>query len=183
LNAFHDYEWNFNHSRASVGGELRWSGLDFYVNKYWALSGKHTADNSASERPLDGFDIELTAQVPYLPWARARARRVWWDSVDAAEDVKVWGASLEMDLLQNLTFEAGLQGRQHRGRRLFRPDPFQSFGQRQRPAGGGEQQIHRRYGLPAARHVGPYAGQGQARKRNHCRTFLRRSRDRKGELG
>ena len=88
LNAFHDFEWNFNHSRASLGGELRWSGFDLYTNKYWAVSGKHTADSGAAERPLDGFDMELTAQVPYLPWARARARRVWWDAVDASEDVK-----------------------------------------------------------------------------------------------
>ncbi len=109
VNSFLDYEHDFHHSRASIGAELRWAGLDFYANNYWNLSGKHTADSGSVEEPLDGHDFEITAQLPYLRWARARGKRFWWDTVAASEDVKGWSASLEMDLHANLQLEAGIK--------------------------------------------------------------------------
>ena len=48
-NAFFDYEWDYNHSRYSVGGELHWSGFDLYANNYWGLSGGHSANAGATE--------------------------------------------------------------------------------------------------------------------------------------
>ena len=109
VNTFLDYEFDFNHSRASVGGEVRWAGLDFYANNYWSLSRLHSADSAAFEEPLDGHDLELTAQLPYLPWARVRGRKFWWDTVNASEDIKGWSASVEMDLHANLQVEAGVK--------------------------------------------------------------------------
>ena len=108
-NGFFDYEWDNHHQRASVGIEAKWAGLDFSANKYFGISSAHTVGSAgAEEEPLDGHDIELTAQLPYLPWARIRGRRYWWQTVEAAEDVKGWSGSIEMDLHQNLQIEGGV---------------------------------------------------------------------------
>ncbi len=107
-NSFFDYEWEKRHSRISVGGELKWSGFDLFASQYWGLSSKHTAGADTFEEPLSGHDIELTAQLPYLPWARIRGRRFWWDTKLAAEDVEGWNAGVEIDIHQNLQLEIGV---------------------------------------------------------------------------
>ncbi len=109
FNGFYDYEFDFNHQRSSIGFEAKWAGFDLSANRYWGLSDEHTAGSAAvTEEPLDGHDIELTAQLPYLPWARVRGKRYWWQTQNLSEDIKGWSASVEMDLLQNLQFEAGV---------------------------------------------------------------------------
>ena len=109
-NNFYDYEFDLNHQRTSFGFEAKWAGLDFSTNKYWGLSHAHTDDENqgVEEEPLDGHDIELTGQIPYLPWARITGRRYWWKTKTASEDIKGWEASINMDLLQNLQIEAGI---------------------------------------------------------------------------
>lgn len=110
VNGFFDYEWENHHQRTSLGAEVKWAGLDFGVNRYWGISSAHSVDNAGtSEEPLDGHDIELRAQVPYLPWARIGARRYWWETKTASEDIKGWEASAEFDLHQNLQVEAGVK--------------------------------------------------------------------------
>lgn len=109
VNGFFDYEWKRGHKRAGVGAEVKWSGLDLTANTYYAISNKsgRGLDGDAVEEVLDGHDIELSAQLPYLPWAKVHARRYYWDSVANSEDVKGWSASLEADLQQNLKIEGG----------------------------------------------------------------------------
>ncbi|MCH8999782.1 MAG: inverse autotransporter beta domain-containing protein [Proteobacteria bacterium] len=106
-NAFFDHEWKVDHSRAGVGAEARWAGLDLYANYYKALSGKHGAGTDTFEEALDGFDVELTAQVPYLPWARVRGQYFVWDAPALGEDINGYTGSIELDVHQNLQFEAG----------------------------------------------------------------------------
>lgn len=59
------------------------------------------------EEVLDGYDVELGLQIPYMPWARVYGKRYFWDSVLNSEDIKGWTASMEADVYQNLTVEAG----------------------------------------------------------------------------
>lgn len=108
-NTFFDYEWRRQHRRAGAGLELKWAGLDLTANSYFGLSGKtsHGLSNGTYEEVLDGRDIELSMQIPYLPWAKIHARRYVWDSVANAEDIKGWAASIEADLQQNLRLETG----------------------------------------------------------------------------
>ncbi|PHS76803.1 MAG: hypothetical protein COB59_10405 [Rhodospirillaceae bacterium] len=110
VNTFIDYEWKRKHKRAGVGAEIKWSGLDFTFNNYHALSNKsgNGFSDDTQEEVLSGRDFELSAQVPYLPWAKVHASRYYWDSVANAEDVKGWSTSLEAEVHQNLTIEAGL---------------------------------------------------------------------------
>jgi hypothetical protein len=70
INTFFDYEAPFSHRRVGVGGEIRSGPLELNVNYYEALSGKRNANKGALERALDGYDLEVGAQIPYLPWAR-----------------------------------------------------------------------------------------------------------------
>lgn len=106
-NVFHDYEWNNHHSRVSAGIEGRWGPVDLFANAYWGLSGKHSAGTDTTEVPLDGRDVELSLQVPYVPWARVRARRFFWDAVDAPNDIDGKAFSLDADIHQNVQIEAG----------------------------------------------------------------------------
>jgi hypothetical protein len=106
-NAFHDYEWDYHPSRASVGLEGRWGPVDVFMNAYWGISGSHTVATDTTEKPLDGRDIEIALQVPYLPWAKARGRYFEWDAADGPEDIDGIALSLDADLHQNLQLEIG----------------------------------------------------------------------------
>ncbi len=111
VNGFFDYGWEYHHQRASVGAEAKWAGLDFGTNYYMRGSGRHTVDNAGSfEEVLDGHDIRLAMQVPFVPWARVHGRRYWWQTSFSSEDIKGWEVGVEMDLHQNLQLEAGLVG-------------------------------------------------------------------------
>ena len=105
-NAFFDYDWEYHHQRYGLGGELMWSGMDLRANWYRALTETRTVTPDIYERVMDGHDLELSLQVPYLPWARIHGKKFWWDS-EATDDVRGWRTGLEMDLHQNLQVEVG----------------------------------------------------------------------------
>ncbi len=108
-NTFFDWEWKRQHKRFGMGVEAKWSGLDFASNAYWGIGGAtgRGLSGGTREEVLDGYDVELGLQVPYMPWARVYGKRYFWDSVLNSEDIKGWTASLEADVHQNLTVEAG----------------------------------------------------------------------------
>jgi len=86
-NTFFDYEAPFDHRRVGIGGEIRSGPLELNLNYYNAISGKVKADRGAHERALDGYDLELGAQLPYLPWARLFGKYSYWDTVAVAKNV------------------------------------------------------------------------------------------------
>lgn len=108
INTFFDYEWTYGHERASVGGELKYAMFDFNANLYRRLSGYKTIDAAAgtSEQAMNGFDLELRSQVPFLPWMRVGARYYRWES-DLSDDTRGWQYSADADITQNLSIEAG----------------------------------------------------------------------------
>ncbi len=107
VNAFLDHEFDNDHNRVGGGGEARWSAFDLYLNYYEAVSSGRSVGANITERALDGYDVELTSQIPYVPWARGRGKYFHFDSVAQANNVDGYSASLEMDLQQNLQFEVG----------------------------------------------------------------------------
>ena len=108
LNAFFDNEWTYGHKRYSVGGELKWAMLDFNSNVYRRITDFKMIDASTSteERAMNGFDLELRSQVPYLPWMRVGARYYRWQT-DLSDDTKGWQYSVDADITQSLSVEAG----------------------------------------------------------------------------
>ena len=67
LNAFYDYEFDYEHKRFSIGAEIKSSIIDFNYNQYIAQSSSKKGKNGKDEEAIDGFDVELGAHVPYVP--------------------------------------------------------------------------------------------------------------------
>ena len=78
-NIFYDRELNTDHSRIGFGLEFKSSVYDLNFNLYEALSDKETVDG-ALEEAADGYDLEVAAYLPYLPWAKAYYKVYEWDS-------------------------------------------------------------------------------------------------------
>lgn len=78
INSFYDYEFSSKHKRMSLGGEYKRSNAELSVNKYWAISDKHSVDGT-DEEALDGYDAIFKGQLPYLPWANLVAKKYHWD--------------------------------------------------------------------------------------------------------
>ena len=71
LNAFYDYEFDYEHQRFSIGAEIKSSILDLNYNNYFAQSSSKKGKKGKDEEALDGFDVELGAHLPYIPSMKA----------------------------------------------------------------------------------------------------------------
>ena len=104
-NFFFDYDEKGN-ARASVGVELRSSAFDALANYYSAISGDKTVGDY-TERTLDGYDISVVGQVPYIPWVNVIGNSYNWEAEKNSKDSKGEKFSLEMALTPNLIAEVG----------------------------------------------------------------------------
>ena len=104
-NVFIDYDEKGN-SRASVGIELRASSFEALANYYQAISGGQKVDNF-TERALDGTEISLIGQIPYLPWANIIASTYEWKANKNSKNSKGDKISLEMQLTPSLIVDLG----------------------------------------------------------------------------
>ena len=104
-NVFFDYDEKGN-LRASVGVELRSSAFDALANYYSAISGGKTVGDF-TERTLDGYDISVVGQVPYIPWVNIIGKSYRWEANKNSKDSTGEKVSLEMTLSPNLIAEVG----------------------------------------------------------------------------
>ena len=108
VNAFHDYESTYEHSRWSIGTELRSSAFEINANKYFAISGAKTGRNGNIERALDGYDIEIGGQVPYVPSAKIFAKQWTWEGYQTSDTKgKTYSLQINAPIAPNITLEAG----------------------------------------------------------------------------
>ena len=109
INVFHDYDMDYEHSRMSLGAELKGSAFDINANKYWAITGAKTGEDGNTERALDGHEFEVGGQVPYIPSAKLYAKMWTWEGYGSASDTKGKTYSLEINtpIMPNVTLEAG----------------------------------------------------------------------------
>ena len=108
VNAFHDYESTYEHSRWSVGAELRSSAFEINANKYFAISGAKTGRNGNTERALDGYEIEIGGQVPYVPSAKIFAKQWTWEGHQTSDTKgKTYSLQINAPIAPNITLEAG----------------------------------------------------------------------------
>lgn len=127
-NAFFDYESDMDHTRIGGGLEAKWHNFDFFANLYEATSDIRSYSNASgngTEEALDGFDLELTSQVPYLPWMRIRGKYYGYNSNKASDDIDGWSASTEMDLHPNMRLEFGITDDNFSDETLFARFTFQ----------------------------------------------------------
>ena len=107
FNIFYDHEFNTGHARTSLGFEMKSSVYDLNINLYEATSELNHVDG-APEVAARGYDAEVGALLPYLPWAKLYYKRYQWNSVTKnirhGETV-----SLYMEPTSRLSIETGMQ--------------------------------------------------------------------------
>ena len=97
LNVFLDYDDKGN-ARSSIGLEMRNAVLEFAFNNYFGI------DDANGEKVLDGYDLRLASQIPYLHWADIFLNSYSWDGVKR-NDVEGLIFGSEMNLTSNFHLE------------------------------------------------------------------------------
>jgi hypothetical protein len=98
LNLFLDIDDEEN-VRASIGAEIKNAALQLTSNYY-----KKIDDGTEFEKVLDGYDVQLTSQVPYLHWANVFASSYKWYGVER-DDIEGKKYGSELFLTPSLNFE------------------------------------------------------------------------------
>ena len=105
-NVFVDYDEEGN-SRYSLGFEFRTTVFEILINHYEAISGQKTVGNF-KERALDGNDMSINGQIPYLPWAKINLMHYEWKKVNNSKNSKGDKLSLDLLLTPNVVLELGV---------------------------------------------------------------------------
>ena len=107
FNSFIDYDSNDN-ARASVGAEVKNAVLQLTSNYYMGIG------DGTDEKVLDGYEVQLTSQVPYLHWANAFVSTYKWDGVDR-DDIEGRKIGTELVLTPSFTIEAAYDDKDLKG--------------------------------------------------------------------
>ena len=104
MNAFIDYDTE-GHARTSLGVEAKAPILELTGNYYLGLSGAETIDGM-KEKVLDGYELNLSSQLPFMPWTRINVQNYDFEKDKASENTGGNLVSLEMNLSPSIQFEA-----------------------------------------------------------------------------
>ena len=107
INAFVDYDDEGN-LRSSIGFEMRNAVLNFAFNNYFGL------DDADGERVLDGYDMRLASQIPYIHWADLFVNSYSWEG-EQRNDVDGLMVGSELSLSPNLNFEIAYDDKDREG--------------------------------------------------------------------
>ena len=105
INAFLDYDDEGN-TRSSIGLEFRRSAVEAIVNAYFGLSNANEI-GAFTERVLDGNEITIIGEVPYIPWANIVFNHYEWQADKNSKNSKGDKFSAELALTPNLIVEVG----------------------------------------------------------------------------
>ena len=103
VNAFIDYETE-GHARASFGFEAKAPIVELTGNYYQSLTGVEKIDG-VNEKVLDGYEINLSSQLPYMPWSMINIQNYEFEKDKATENTSGNLVSLEMNLTPSIEFE------------------------------------------------------------------------------
>jgi hypothetical protein len=101
--------WLQEFQRYRVGAELRLRPLEVRAHLYDDVPA-HPATRQIAERRLDGYDLEIGAPIPFVPWAWLRANRFWQIAVNGETVSTRDRVSLRLTPLAPLEIETGTQG-------------------------------------------------------------------------
>tara|TARA_Y100001936_G_scaffold239334_1_gene272244 strand:+ start:6588 stop:7541 length:954 start_codon:yes stop_codon:yes gene_type:complete len=107
VNSFFDYEWPYNHSRTSVGTEIRTTVGEINFNYYWAMSGWKVGADGFEERALDGYDIELGMPLPYMPRTKLYGKIIEWTGQTGDFSESAISYSFEGEFYRGIILELG----------------------------------------------------------------------------
>ena len=105
-NVFFDIDTEQN-TRSSIGAEFKASIFSLTANRYVKLSGANTV-GSYTEKTLDGYDLIITGQVPFMPWAHINFTNYQWDKINNSKESKGNKFSGEFYVTKNIFIEAGV---------------------------------------------------------------------------
>ena len=105
INVFTDYESKSSHKRLSLGLEYQRANFSVNINKYHIFSDKKLV-NSVKERGMSGYDVKLSGQAPYLPWAKIKGTYYYWDA-KAGPDIKGNVLGVDIEITPSVSFEFG----------------------------------------------------------------------------
>ena len=108
VNVFHDYDATYENKRMSLGAELRSSAFEMNINKYFATSGAVTGKDGNTERALNGQEIEIGGQVPYIPSAKIFVKNWKWEGYKTSDTKgNTYSLQINAPIFPNVTLEAG----------------------------------------------------------------------------
>ncbi|SSC07294.1 inverse autotransporter beta domain-containing protein [bacterium endosymbiont of Bathymodiolus sp. 5 South] len=107
INFFTDYESKSRHKRLSLGLEYQRANFSANINRYHAFSDKKLVNGlQKPERAMSGYDVKLSGQAPYLPWAKIKGTYYYWDA-KLGPDIKGNILGVDIELTPSVSFEFG----------------------------------------------------------------------------
>ena len=107
FNIFFDYDEAGN-ARTSLGFEARSAALEFIFNQYFGV------DDASDEKVLDGYDVNLSSQVPYMHWADVFINKYEWEGRDR-DDIEGTKIGSELLLSPSLNLELAYDDKDKEG--------------------------------------------------------------------
>ena len=103
-NIFYDRDFEHDHERGSIGLEARGGNLEINANFYEDISLQQVA-NGRKEQALGGYDLNISSQIPYMPWARFNYTSYEWEADIASQNREGIKYSSEMNITSSLVFD------------------------------------------------------------------------------
>jgi len=111
VNGWYDHTFDLSHNRVGLGLEAIGEYMTVRTNYYDARSDWKTVSVvsgvTTQEKALDGYDLELEAPVPYVPWARLSAKGYKWDAINV-DDVEGYTFGVRMNPTGNTEVTLGV---------------------------------------------------------------------------
>ena len=110
-NIFYDYELDAKHDRVGAGFELLSSIFEFRANAYQAMS-KALTYNGNTETALDGYDVKLTANLPYF-YSSDLYGKLSNSKDESTYEIEYYEAGVNAEILPNLTLSVAAQHKEN----------------------------------------------------------------------
>ena len=107
FNSFIDYD-DYDNARMSLGVEARSAVLEFWFNQYFGIA------DGKDEKVLDGYDLRLNSQIPYLHWVDFFVNAYEWEGRDR-DDIKGKKIGSELLLTPNINLEIAFDDKDKSG--------------------------------------------------------------------
>ena len=113
INTFFDLDVEKN-SRVGLGSEFKASAFEvngnYYLDAFGGMVNETGGGNkvdSNTERVLDGYDLNVSGQVPFTPWANINYNKYTWKAEEASKSSEGEIYSAMVDLSNDLAIEFG----------------------------------------------------------------------------
>ena len=118
INTFYDLDTKRNH-RLGFGSEFKASNFNVNGNYYLDVWGVEQNVDTTKERVLNGYDINISGQVPHVPWANVTYNNYTWLAQKAAQNSEGEMYSGIFNLSNEYTLEVGVDDNNLMSNRTF----------------------------------------------------------------